>query len=285
MVSSKYLANQGLEAKYQEWISTKPVAKFTGYVHELFTRTPQHQYQIDTINSQFKGLVETASKNATSGTSLIVIRDTSRSMNSPATGTSQSCGDIAKALALLFSEMLPKGEFAESWIEFNSTARMHQWRGSTPYEKWTNDRSNYIGSTNFQSVIDLLCSIKKKGVDESEFPSGILCISDSEFNPAQLGKTNVKTAFDKLEKANFSKKYIENFQIVLWNLQSYHYGRGTGEKFETHGDSTNVYYFSGYDGSIIAFLTGVEGQKAAPRNADELFSSAMDQEIMKMIEI
>jgi hypothetical protein len=78
---------------------------------------------------------------------------------------------------------------------------------------------------------------------------------------------------------------VNNFKIVLWNLQSNYYGEGTGQKFETFGNVKNVYYFSGYEASIIAFLTGVEGQKKEPKNAEELFESAMDQEIMNMIEI
>ena len=286
MVSGKYIENQKLTEKYEDWISNKPIAKFTGFVHELFAKLPTKKYQVDTLNAQFNGLVETARKNATTSTGLIVVRDTSGSMSSHATGTNQSCYDVAKALALFFSGMLSDGHFADSWIEFNSKAKLQTWKGETPYEKWTNDRSNYVGGTNFQSVIDLIVSIKQSGVDESEFPSGILCISDSEFNPGQLGKTNVETALIKLRQGGFSEEYVSKFKIILWNLQSSYYGSGTGSKFETHGDVDNVYYFSGYDGSTIAFLTGVEGQtESEPKNADELLKSAMNQEIMKMIEI
>jgi hypothetical protein len=285
LVSGKFLANNGLEKKYEEWIASKPIAKFTGYVHELFATKPSKKYQIDTINAQFKGLVETAKKNAVTGTSLIVVRDTSASMSSTAIGTKQSCYEIGKALALFFSEMLPDGYFASSWIEFNSDAKMHQWKGSTPWEKWTNDRSSYIGGTDFQSVIRLFARIKSTGVPEEQFPTGILCISDSEFNPTSLGKTNVETAYSTLRSAGFSKDYISNFKIILWNLQSNYYGRGTGEKFETYGETKNVYYFSGYDGSTIAFLTGVQGQDKVPQTDVELFEAAMNQEIMNTIEI
>jgi hypothetical protein len=282
LVSSKYLKNQGLEAKYQKWIESKPIAKFTGYVHELFHKLPQTKYQIDTLNAQFNGLVETAKKNATTATSMIVVRDTSYSMRSFATGTNMACYNVAKALALFFSEMLPNGAFANSWIEFNSSAKMRTWKGSTPYEKWTNDTSSYIGSTNFQSVIKLFCNIKEQGISESEFPTGIICISDSEFNPAGLNKTNVQTALSTLRKEGFSEEYVSNFKIVLWNLQSKAYG-GAGNKFETYGNVPNVYYFSGFDGSIVAFLTGVEGKTFTPSTAEELFLAAMDQEILKKI--
>lgn len=287
LVSSKFITNQGLESKYEEWLASKPIAKYTGYVTELFKdiRKISKKYQIDTLNKQFAGLVETAKKGAKLGTSLIVVRDTSGSMGSPATGTTQSAYDIAKALALFFSEMLPQGHFANTWIEFNYNAKMHQWKGSTPYEKWNNDHTSYIGSTNFQSVIDLFIQIKQKGINESEFPTGILCISDGEFNPTQLCTTNVKTALRKLRDAGFSEEYISKFQIVLWNLRSYAYGNTAGNKFETYGNVENVYYFSGYDGSIIAFLTGVEHQEVQPKNASELFTAAMNQELLNKVEI
>jgi hypothetical protein len=285
MVSGKYITNNGLEKRYEEWIESKPVAKFTGYVHELFAKLPQKQFQIDTLNKQFDGLVETAKKGAKQGTSLIVVRDTSGSMGSQAAGTSQSCGDIGKALALFFSEMLPDGAFADSWIEFNSDAKMHQWKGKTAYERWTNEYSSYYGGTNFQSVINLFAKMKQKGIPEDQFPTGILCISDSEFNPSQLGRTNVQTAISTLKSAGFSKEYTDKFKIVLWNLQNSYYGKGSGGKFETYGDVDNVYYFSGYDGSTVAFLTGVEGQEVEPKNARELFEAAMNQELMSLVEI
>ena len=62
MVSGKFLANNGLEKRYEEWIANKPIAKFTGYVTELFIKTPEKKYQIDTLNAQFNGLIETAKR-------------------------------------------------------------------------------------------------------------------------------------------------------------------------------------------------------------------------------
>jgi hypothetical protein len=206
-------------------------------------------------------------------------------MNSTCTGTKVTAGDVAKSLALYFSEFL-NGFFANSWIEFNATAKMHQWKGKTPVDKWLNDGSNYIGNTNFLSVIRLFVSIKNSGVPENEFPSGILCISDGEFDATRdLNSTNVQSALSMLRSAGFSSEYVDNFKIILWNLQTRFYGNETGKKFETYGNVKNVFYFSGYDGSIMAFITGVEGQEKEPTTAEELFNAAMNQEIMSMIEI
>jgi hypothetical protein len=184
LVKSKFLFNQKLSDKYNAWV-TKPETtniKYTGFVHELFSvcrsykslvSMPTHE-QV-TINKQFQTLVDKGGNSEQS--SLIVVRDTSGSMSSTASGTNMSCYDIGKALALYFSEFLT-GKFANAWIEFNSTAKMHTWLGNNPLEKWYNDKSGFVGSTNFQSVINLFVQLKKQGVKESEFPSGILCISD-----------------------------------------------------------------------------------------------------------
>lgn len=292
LVKSKFLKNQGLSEKYTAWV-TKPETKvkYTGFVHELFSElganggysnkyatlsmVPIHMQE--TINKQFATLVE---KGRTDNiTSLIVVRDTSGSMSSTATGTNMTCYAIAKALALYFSEFL-EGKFSDSWIEFNSDAKMHAWKGNTPVEKWFGDTTSFVGDTDFQSVIKLFCKIKAQGVPESEFPSGILCISDGEFNPTSaLNETNVQRALKTLEAAGFSQEYIDNFVITLWNLQSRAYGPGTGEKFETYGNVPNVYYFSGYSAATVSFLS------SRIRTASELVDAALDQEILNLIKL
>jgi len=286
LVRSKFLKNQNLSDKYSKWVGDpKTSVKYTGFVHELFSNLPYNlsglqQHEQTTINKQFETLVEKAtSEQKENQTNFIVVRDTSSSMNSLAHGTTMSCNKIGKALALYFSAFL-KGKFSNSFIEFNSTAKMHTWKGSTPLEKWYNDHAGYIGGTDFQSVIRLFTEIKASGVPESEFPTGILCISDSEFNPVQLNQTNVDAARKTLLYGGFSKEFVNKFQIVLWNLQSNYYGRGTGEKFETTADEKGVFYFSGYSASVITFLTGYEALTPT-----QVFDNAMNQEILSMFSL
>lgn len=280
LVKGKFLQNHGLEDKYNEWITKPDISvKYTGFVNDLFLDLPESLVALEvsrreTINKQFQTLVEKGGNSEQ--TSLIVVRDTSGSMGSYATGTKQTCYDIAKSLALYFSEFL-KGRFAKHWIEFNSTAKMHEWKGDTPLERWYNDTSNYVGSTNFQSVIELFAKIKADGVPESDFPTGILCISDSEFDAFSLSKTNVESALDNLRAAGFSDEYVNNFVIVLWNLQNYYYGRNSGKKFETFGNVNNVYYFSGYSAATVALLT------SKIKNAEELLNEALNQDVLKLI--
>lgn len=288
MVSGKFLKNNNLENKYQEWIILKPVAKFTGYVHELSTKIQANMkpYLKETINKQFNGLVETAKHNVNIKTGLIVVRDTSGSMGNLATGTNMSAYNIAKAISIFFSEML-QGSFKNAWIEFNKDAKLHVYKGDNFVDKWLNDHSSVVGNTNFMSVCTLFCNLKRQDIDESQFPTGILCISDGEFDPTQFGNncTNVKAFKLQLQNAGFSQEYCNNFQIILWNIPNNHYSKPI-VKFETFGDAKNVFYLSGYDPSILGFLLGSSNNdKKVPTTPEELFKAAMDQQILNSIEI
>lgn len=284
LVKSKFLKNHNLSEKYAKWVAApETTVKYTGFVHELFGNLKQKTlveipvHERDTINKQFNTLVEKGrDSRMDNNRNYIVVRDTSGSMGSVATGTTVSCYNIAKSLALYFSAFL-KGKFENSFIEFNSNAKMHTWQGSSPIEKWYNDTTSHVGSTNFESVLQLFAKIKKSGVVESEFPTGILCISDGEFNPSSLAKTNVESAKKILANAGFSDEYVSNFRIVLWNLQSNYYGSTTGKKFETLATERGTYYFSGYSASVISFL--VSDKILTPR---EVFDEAMNQEVLNM---
>lgn len=290
LVKSKFLENHGLKDKYQAWIGapeTKEV-KYTGFVHELFQPLERvsgwnrievrpEQHIVDTINKQFMTLVNKC-KEEGNETNLIVVRDTSGSMGSEATGTKMTCYGVAKAIALYFSYFL-KGKFQNAWIEFNSDAQMHEWVGETPVDRWFNDHSDYVGSTNFESVIKLLARIKRSGVPEEEFPRGILCISDSEFNPSSLCSNSVDNAREILRRAGFSNEYVNDFVICLWNLRNNYYSRGKENVFQTFGDVRNVYYMSGYSAQIVSFLNGKIS------STRDLFDEAMNQEILGMIKM
>lgn len=281
LTDGKFLENQNLESKYEEWIKSQPVAKFTGFPYELLAKIDNgvNKIQTYTIEKQFETLIKLAKENTNVNSKLIVVRDTSGSMTSSVRGLKNYTSDqIAKSLALFFGEML-EGKFKNHWIEFNSNVQTHEFKGKTIIDKWVNDRSRAYGSTNFQSVIDLFVTLKQSGVDEKEFPTGILCISDYEFNPADINATNVATMKTKLSRV-FSKSYVENFKLILWNIPNNFYNKDT--TFETYGNEKNVFYFGGFDGSVLGFLLGKKNEihKKTPQNAEELFKEAMSQEIL-----
>lgn len=264
LVHSKFMKNHDLLQKYKIWISGKEKVKYTGFVHELFQQvSPDTE---ETINKQFETLLQ----NTKVDTNFIVVRDISGSMASIAAGTNSSCFNIAKSLALFFSYFL-KNDFKDHFITFSATATMHKWNGDTPVQRWKNDTLSFVGNTNFQSVIGLLVSIKKMGIKEENFPGGILCISDGEFDPTTLYETNVETA-KRVMLEHFSHDFVEKFKIVLWNLHA------TQGKFETHKMAKNVFYFSGYSAATIKFLCHAESQ-------EEIMDAALSQEILKLVEL
>lgn len=289
LVGSKFLKNHGLEAKYSEWIKAKPVAKFTGFVFELFKPLGNgyslrhiEDYKEATINAQFAQLVKTGKEGINTNSGLLVVRDTSRSMTSQAVGCPMSSYDVAKSMALYFSEFLT-GPFANSFAEFANTCTLQQWKGHTPVDKYLNDRCEAYGGTNFQSVIDLFIRLKNQGVPEKDFPTGILCVSDGEFNRCGTNtSTNFQTAIRKLRNAGFSKEYVDNFKIILWDIPNSYYGKSE-TKFEDFADAPNFFYLSGYDPSSVAFIMEGKECKVTPRNAAELMETALDQELLNRV--
>ena len=95
-------------------------------------------------------------------------------------------------------------------MEFNDRSGLISWKGNTPVAKLQNDRCEAYGSTNFQSIAETFGSILREGVKESDFPSGILCVSDGCFNSVGNNKSNFKELKRRLSAYGFSKEYVEN---------------------------------------------------------------------------
>lgn len=290
LVNSKFLDNNELMDKYEKWIENTSAVKYTGYPHELFKNYNSNikRHTRMTIDKQFMTLIN-AVKTDNNVTDMIVVRDTSGSMGSLCDGK-MSCYEVSKALALYFSYFL-KGEFADAWIEFADRAVLHTWKGSTPTERWDNDETSYVGTTNFLNVLELFAKLKQRGIPESDFPKGILCISDTEFDAANdLQETNVEAARNILRKAGFSDTYVDEFKIVLWNMIE-RYGSA---KYEVNTDQErNVFYLSGFDGAAIKFVMSgevvkdgnVEKNVSTPKNNAELLSAMLNQKLLNMIRL
>ena len=292
LVSGKFLKNQGLESKYQQWIAAKPVAKYTGYPYELIGHLKTgsrktislEKYQRDTIDKQFMQLVEIA-KNGMSDTDtgLLPVIDTSGSMESNVPGTKCTAFSVATSMALYFSYLL-KGKFQDAYAEFSDSAIMREWKGRTPIERIENMGSSITAGTNFQAVADLLVDVKRKGVPESEFPTGIICISDGCFNHTG-SKNQFEELKSRLKKGGFSKGYINNFKCILWDVPNNYYSKRGNQAFEAFADQPNLFHIGGLDPASIAFITGIKGKERIPQTSDELFEAAMDQEVLNMVDI
>ena len=306
MVSGQFLKNNGLEETFEKWMASKPIAKYTGYVYELmqpvksgYSNNVLKSYQEDTINKQFLGLIETAKKgmagenpfitvvdtsSSMAGENpFITVVDTSASMTGLVPGTKISAYDIAKSMALYFSYLL-KGPFNNHWMEFNNKCILKKWVGDTPVKKLQNDSSEAYGSTDFESVARTFVEIRQSGVKEEDFPGGILCLSDGCFNYTHSNEGNYKSFKKILLRGGFSKEFVDKFKIVLWDIPNGYYA-DRGAKFEEFADCPGMFHISGLDGSVVAFLMGTEYNPTVPKNSDELFLAAMNQEIMSRIVI
>ena len=299
LVSGKYIKNQGLEDRYTKWISSKPTAKYTGYVYELFqplgtsTRMSYsgiERFKIDTMNKQFLELVDKAKNGMVDGDNgFIGVLDTSGSMTGLVNGTNVSSYLVGKSLTLFMSYLL-NGRFNNCYLEFSKKTIMKQWKGSTPIEQLCNDNSSIIENTNFLSVADHFGGIlKNEGINESEFPTGIVCFSDGEFDRSMPSASSKATTFEELKRKlrnyGFSAKYVDNFKVILWDIRNGYYGGNDKPKFEGIANTPNLFHISGLDASALAFLTGTKKLESIPKNSDELFRVAMSQEILNMVEI
>lgn len=292
LASSKFLQNHGLEKKYLKWIERQPVAKYTGYPYELVGQYKQNSYstfsgtkaQEHTINKQFMGLVEKAKQGLDGKPSpFIVVMDTSASMTSPAIGTNVSAYGVAASMALFFSYLL-EGPFKNAFYEFSSGAILRRWNGKTPLERLSNMNRSTVAGTDFQAVARDFVNIKRTGVDESEFPTGILCVSDGEFNRSEK-ESNFDSFLSTLRNGGFSKNFVDNFKVVLWDIPNGYYGNST-PKFEDFADRKGLFHIGGFDPAVVAFLMGSEVKdKAAPTNSEELFEAAMDQRLLDEITV
>ena len=293
MVSSKYLANQGLTEKYSKWIDSKPVAKYTGYVYELFTPLGTSTnmlarnlkpHEKATINKQFLNLVEIAKNGMNKEDSgFIGVLDTSSSMTSLVPGTKVSAYSVGKSLTLFMSYLL-EGKFNNCYLEFSNNTIMKQWKGDSPIDQLCNDNSSIVAGTNFLSVADHFGKILKEGIPESEFPKGIVCFSDGCFNSTRNNKSNFNNLKSRLLQFGFSKNYVDNFKVILWDIPNNYYGKSQ-TAFEDFADTPNLFHISGLDASALAFITGTKSMKSIPKNSDELMQAALSQEVMKLIEI
>ena len=286
LVSGNYLKNHNLEKDYENWIKKQPVAKFTGFVYELFKGLSSSSpfYKKYTIDKQFENLIQTAKEGSSTESSFIVARDVSGSMSSNVKGLTISSNDVAKSMALYFSYLL-KGNFANSYIEFSHKPILKYWEGDSPTDKYLKNINYCFGDTNFLGIADLFIEIYKHTSIE-KFPKGLICISDGEFNDSGDNKTNFQSFKKRLLKAGFPKDYVDNFKIVLWDIPNAFYSFDEiRPKFESYADTPNFFYMGGLDPAGITFLLGGEVNKSIPKTPRELFETAMNQEIMDYIQM
>ena len=289
IVSSKFLEKHNLAAKYEAWIKTQDTAKYTGYVYELLApiigkHSDIESYKAFTIESQFNKLIDTAKADMNRNSSFITVLDTSSSMNAPACGTKYSSYKIAVSMAVYFGRLL-QGKFQNAWLEFADNTSFQYFPQDNLIEKLIYFSNEAYGSTKFLSVADKFVDTLRKGVPESEFPTGILCISDGVFTSVNNNhKTNFKSFKKILLSGGFSTDFVDKFKVILWDIPNNYYSSGhIKPKFEDFADAPGLMHISGFDGSVVAFILGTKENSYQPNNSEELFLLAMNQEVLNRL--
>lgn len=276
LVKSKFLTKTNLQQKYNNWISKADKAKVTDYLFELFKGVDgsNDKNLLQTVDKQFLSFVEKANEGE-AVRSLIPVLDSSGSMGSQVT-IGVSAWDVARSMGLYCSYQL-KNKFNMSYFEFSDGTLFKQWKGTTPTTQFKNaNNSRIVGGTNFASVFDKLIKIKQSGVNETDFPTGIICFSDGEFNG--YGSNNqsiVQSGINKLKKY-FSEEYCNNFIVILWDIQ-----RGQKKVYEGAASQNNLIQIGGYDPSILNLIL----RGANVSNSNDMVNEALNQPYLDLITV
>lgn len=311
LVTSKFLKNHELVENYTKWIMGKPVAKFTGYVFELAKKAREavnanSYYQMcsntreipfevkHTLDAQFNELVRKAKQDGKITDNVLVALDTSASMGCQVSGLKNvCCGDIATSLALFFSA-LNEGGFHNKVVMFDNKSYPFDFKHESFCDNLMSLPGVPCGGTNFQSVIEEIVKIREEHprIPLEEYPKKILVVSDMQFNPSPRSwgsslrdqECNLDYAKKSLSRV-FPKEFVDNMEFIWWDCAS------RRQTFESSADVAGITFFSGFDGSIINTLMGMDKVKDEKtgeyRNptAEEVVEKALSQEILNYIQL
>jgi hypothetical protein len=283
------IERHGLESKYIDWIKSKPVAKFTGYVYDLYNAAKDHDkslVQRYTYNAQFEQLLARAKQDINPellDSGVLCALDTSGSMSWSANLQGVAPIDICVGLGIFFSKFL-KGEFADSIIMFDDKSRIKKLAGDfcDRVDQISNEAIAW-GSTNFQSVIDEIVRVRQQNpnIPVEDYPKVLLCISDMQWNGTGTFETNYQMLMKKLASVG-----LPPITCIWWVVN----GNGTTD-FPSKLDDVNAYMISGFDPSIVTSILGAKkiidkttGEEIKP-NAYEIMIQVLDQEILNLLTI
>lgn len=284
------------ETRYLAWLDTKPTAPFTGYVYELGKAVEDakgSKSAIATINKQFDKTVELARKNTTTGGitgNVFVAVDTSGSMTFPIDKKGHQAIHVSISLGIYFSA-LNTGSFKDHVIGFDSKSTIVKLSG-TFYDKYHQlHNKSYMGSTNFQSVIDEIVRIRKANpeIPLSDYPKTILVVSDMQFDltcydysQRRYSKTNPEVAKKKLQDVG-----LEDIQFIWWQVNG-NYANDSQVK----QDDPNQVMIAGFDGAAITTILGGEQEVEDPNtgqnrklNAYEQMLKVLNQPVLQQVRL
>ncbi|MEZ6141213.1 MAG: DUF2828 family protein [Zavarzinella sp.] len=253
--------------RLKDWVLRQPRVKFNGYPYELtkaaaMSRNPTLIQKL-IYNRQFETLLDFLRDHKLGNT--LACLDTSGSMKMEVCGPTTAY-DICLSMGLVFSA-LNVGHFKDVVVAFDSESSLIKLAGEFC------DRLHHLermttawGSTNFQSVIDLLVKVRTESpeIPVDQYPETLLIISDMQFNPVDGNtETNYTTAMKKLSSVGLS-----DVRIIWWVVN------GAGTDFPSQMHDRGVYMIGGFDPSNIKALLGLTTTK--PENEKNLIAPSQE---------
>jgi hypothetical protein len=246
----------GQVVRLLEWLKTQKTVKFTGYIYELLkaAKTNPSIIQKLTYDLQFETILEQM-KNHKLGNVLAAL-DTSGSMS---IGYIPNISPlyIGLSLGIAFSAM-NVGYFKDTVCMFDSDSSLLKLHGGF-CDRVKQVPSDAMGSTNFQSVIDLLVNTRKQNseIPVNEYPETLLVISDMQFNPTEYNYRTGKTSITNYEdaKRKLNEVGLGEMRIIWWNVN------GNYSDFPSTMDDKGIYMISGFDPTNIKSLMGLNQPK------------------------
>ena len=284
----------GIEDAFASWLYSRDSVNFTGYPYELILKVRERRTlsAVDRalVNKQYEELKKKIN-NSGKGTGVLPVIDTSGSMFIYRVPNSEAMAiDVALSLGILLSDSL-EGPFNRHFIGFSTTSTLQSLEGADFYSMATgllSNRNRWMGSTNFASVIDLLVDLRNNNpeIPVSEFPTSLVVISDMQFNPTAkknyFGSNTREEDNSSVAQARLDEVGLGHIQLIWWYVAPDRGGK------PSHKYEDNRAYISGYDGSVVNVITGLE-QKSAGRGKSDLTSEqlmieALSQELYLLVD-
>jgi Domain of unknown function (DUF2828) len=257
---SSFLSRHNLEEKYIKWLDSKDTINNTSYIYELVkpiivsykgynTTSRVNKITEYTVEKQIAGMLSKVEKSALN---VMPVIDTSGSMNCEV-HRNTSALDICLSLGVYFS-MIQYGSFKDHIISFDTKSKFIKLQGS--YIDRLKDilgRQDFMGSTNFQSVINLVLQTRKNNpnIPIEDYPDVYLVISDMQFDVnSNRSQTNHQEAVAKLIEVGLKEPLF-----IWYNVSPY-----GNDNFQNHKDDSGVINMSGFDPSALNRLLSQDFQ-------------------------
>lgn len=184
-------------------------------IHKIDCRT--NSTDLRTYNEMWKALPNYIT---TDDCKILVVVDTSGSMQSSIGNTSIEAHEVANALGIYFAERLV-GPFKDQCVTFSDHPHfidLSNCENVSDKHRILMNTNDWDNSTNIEAVFDLvLQTAKKNRLQQKDLPTKILILSDMEFNRCAYDATAplFKTIGKKFEACGYKLP-----GLVFWNIDS-----------------------------------------------------------------